>query len=103
MKSIVFITPEDARYGFRLAGAKQIIASTEDIESVLNSVLTDKTTGMVILDERLSKAIDIERLRTIEEIWSGIFLILPAPEKPLIAEDYAYEIIIRAIGYHVRL
>lgn len=104
MKRVVFITPEDARYGFSLVGVGQIIASQEDIEAVLNKVLVEKETGIVVLDERLSKGIDPERLRQMEERWFGLFLILPAPERPLTAtEDYALEIIKRAIGYHVRI
>ncbi|MFN3395241.1 MAG: V-type ATP synthase subunit F [Thermodesulfovibrionales bacterium] len=104
MKRAVFITPEDARYGFRLAGARQVIASLEDIETVLNQVLSEKETGIVILDERLSRGIDMEKLRTIEERWFGLFLILPAPERPITGiEDYAISMIRRAIGYHVRI
>lgn len=104
MKKVVFITPEDARYGFRLSGVRQVIASSKDIESVLGQVLSEKDTGIVILDERLCSGIGVERLRIMEERWFGLFLILPAPERPIEGiEDYAIGIIRRAIGYHVRL
>lgn len=104
MKKVVFITPEDAQYGFRLAGVRQIVTSVEEAETVLSEVLSDKETGIVVLDERLSRNIDMEKLRSVEERWFGLFLILPAPEKPVTGvEDYAIEMIRRAIGYHVRI
>lgn len=104
MKRVVFITPEDARYGFRLAGVRQIVTSVEEAETVLSEALSDKETGIVVLDERLSRRIDVEKLRAVEERWFGLFLILPAPEKPVTGiEDYAIEMIRRAIGYHVRI
>lgn len=104
MKRAVFITPEDARYGFRLAGVRQIVTSQKDVEAIMTQVLSEKETGIVILDERLSRGIDIEKLRAMEQRWFGLFLILPAPEIPITeVEDYALTIIRRAIGYHVRL
>lgn len=104
MKRVVFITPEDARYGFRLAGVRQIVTSVEEAETILSEALSDKETGVVVLDERLSRRIDIEKIRAAEERWFGLFLILPAPEKPVRGiEDYAIKMIRRAIGYHVRI
>lgn len=104
MKRVIFITPEDARYGFSLVGVRQVIASEEDTEAILGKVMSEEDTGLVVLDERLSKGIDPERLRVMEERWFGIFLILPAPERPVEGiEDYALEMIRRTIGYHVRL
>jgi vacuolar-type H+-ATPase subunit F/Vma7 len=104
VKKVVFITPDDARYGFRLAGVKQIISRTQDIEMTLIHQLSEEETGIVVIDERLASQIDPERLGELEKRWFGLLLILPAPERPAEGiEDYALEIIRRAIGYHVRL
>ncbi len=104
MKRIIFITPHDAGYGFSLAGVTQRAINAEEAEKTLRKALGEPDAGIVVIDERLIKGINEERLRDLEERWYGIFLILPAPEKPLVeAEDYALRLIRRAIGYHVRL
>lgn len=104
MKKIVFITPPDAEYGFNLTGVTQYSVDVEEIEEVLKSVMAEPDTGVVVVDERLIKGINEERLRGMEERWHGVLLVLPAPERAGIeVEDYAMRLIKRAIGYHVRL
>ncbi len=104
MKKIVFITPHDAEYGFSLAGVTQYSISQEEAGDTLKRVLGEPDTGVVVIDERLIKGLNDERLREMEARWYGILLILPAPEKPVVEmEDYALRLIRRAIGYHVRL
>ena len=58
---------------------------------------------MIIIDERLTRGINTEKLREMEERWYGVLLILPAPERVGEEEDYAVRLIRKAIGYHVRL
>lgn len=104
MKGIVFITPEDVRYGFMLTGVSQHIIREGNIIDELNEIIRIKDIGFIVIDERLLKDKDIEYLREIERRWEGIILVLPAPMKPTIeAEDYAIRLIKKAIGYHVRL
>lgn len=104
MKRIVFITTHDAEYGFSLAGVTQYSVNVEDSEDILKSVISEVDTGVVVIDERLIKGINEERLREMERRWYGVLLILPAPERVGVeAEDYARRLIQRAIGYHVRL
>jgi len=104
MKRIVFITPEDVKYGFSLSGVTHYVAREEELENLLIRVSSETETGLVIIDERLIKGITEERLREIEHGWQGILLILPSPVKPGVeVEDYAARLIKRAIGYHVRL
>jgi len=104
VKRIVFITAQDAEYGFSLAGIIQSTSRPEDAEAAMKEVITDSATGLVVLDERLMKGITEEKLREIEKVWHGIVLILPAPEKAgALVEDYVARLIRRAIGYHVRL
>lgn len=104
MKKIVFITPKDAEYGFSLAGVTQYAVTVGEAEEMLKKTLGESDAGVIVIDERLTKGINDERMREMEEKWYGVLLILPAPEKPVVEmEDYALRIIKRAIGYHVRL
>ncbi|MBI1919934.1 MAG: ATPase [Geobacter sp.] len=104
MKSVVFITPPDARFGFSLSGVIQQTVSPEQALETLKTVLDDPETGVVIIDERLLGGIGEERFREMERRWYGVLLILPAPEKLAAeGEDYLQRLIRRAIGYHVRL
>ncbi len=104
MKRIVFITPEDARFGFAMAGVQQVICRAEQLEATLTTVLAEPETCLVIVDERLIGHMPEERFHEMEKRWSGILMVLPAPEagRPP-GEDYALRLIRRAIGYQVRL
>ncbi len=104
MKKIVFITPQEAEYGFSLSGVTHHIAKVEDLKDMLVRTVRDPDTGLVIIDERLIEGIPLERLREIEQNWQGILLFLPSPERPGVEiEDYAAKLIRRAIGYHVKV
>ncbi|MFI5294801.1 MAG: V-type ATP synthase subunit F [Thermodesulfovibrionales bacterium] len=104
MKKIAFITPKDAEFGFGLAGMSQYVAAEEDAEDTMAKIISDPDTGLVIIDERIIRRIDDEKMRETEGRWRGILLVLPSPEKkPSEVEDYAARLIRRAIGYHVRL
>jgi vacuolar-type H+-ATPase subunit F/Vma7 len=104
MKTISFLTPTDASYGFSLTGVSQYTAKAGEVEGTLIRIMTETETGLAIIDERLLQGIPGERLRELELGWHGILLVLPSPEKPPAeVEDYAARLIRRAIGYHVRL
>jgi V/A-type H+-transporting ATPase subunit F len=104
VNKISFITPPDAMPGFSLSGVDHFTAQRQNVMDVLDSATGDADTGLVVIDERLVDAAVEEKLTEIEHRWSGILLILPAPERPgVTAEDYAVRLIRRAIGYHVRL
>lgn len=102
MKKIVFLTPEDARYGFTMGGAVQHSVAAAEAEAALREVLADPESGVVVVDERLVEGIGMERFREMERRWFGILLVLPAPEGEA-GEDYALALIRRALGYHVKL
>jgi V/A-type H+-transporting ATPase subunit F len=104
MEKIIFITPKDAEFGFKLTGASQYMADDGNVITVLKNVILEIDTGLVIIDERLINSSNEEKLREAERAWKGILVILPSPERPgAEIEDYASRLIRRAIGYHVRL
>ncbi len=104
MKKVTFITPEDAEYGFRLAGAEHLVIGEGDLEETLRTVMANEETGLVVVDDRLARGMNETRLREMEKRWYGILIILPAPEKAGVEiEDYAIRLIKRAIGYHVKV
>ena len=105
MKKLAVLTPLDARHGFSLAGARQLLVSPEEAEATLRRVLADPDTKVAVIDERLLPGIPEERFKELEKRWFGVLVVLPAPAtgggEP--EEDYALRLIRRAIGYHVRL
>ena len=103
MKRVAFITPPDARYGFSLGGAVQLVALPGEAEAIVRSALDDPENGVVVVDERLLPEIGDERFRELERRWFGILVVLPSPEAAGEAEDYVLRLIRRAIGYQVRL
>jgi V/A-type H+-transporting ATPase subunit F len=104
MKKIVFITPEDAEFGFDLTGADQLLADEENMISLLKNIIVKPETGLVIIDERLINSENEEKMREAERAWSGVLVVLPSPERQeAVIEDYASRLIRRAVGYHVRL
>ena len=102
--TIVFLTPEDARYGFSLAGVRQEISDSAGAAGSLQRITEDGSVGLIFIDERLHWGIDEEWLETLEKNWPGLIIVLPTPEKLAeVPEDYAMQLIIKAIGYQVRL
>jgi vacuolar-type H+-ATPase subunit F/Vma7 len=103
LKKVVFITPRDVEFGFQLAGVSHYTVEGAELEETLGRLISEEA-GLVVIDERLLEGMEGQRLRDMEKRWSGLLLVLPAPEKPgLEVEDYALALIRRAIGYHVRL
>ena len=104
MKKVMFITAEDARLGFGLAGIGQHVAEPHELEEVLQKAISDPEHGLIVIDERLTAGIDEERLREIEGSWPGVVVVLPSPLATTAeVDDYAARLIRRAIGYHVRI
>ncbi len=104
MKRIVFLTPPDARHGFRLAGVHQRVVEARRLEQVLDELMRDPRIGVIVVDERVIDPSADARIASLERRWSGLLVVLPAPEpRAEAAEDYAMRLIRRAIGYQVRL
>jgi vacuolar-type H+-ATPase subunit F/Vma7 len=104
MATITFLTPDDAYPGFELAGLNQLSCPPEQTTMLLDEYIAENREGILAIDERLLESVTHEYLRKIERRWNGIFVIIPAPKEPVEgAEDYALELVRRAIGYHVRM
>lgn len=104
MRRIVFLTPPDARYGFGLTGVQQLAVGPDTLEEALRELVDDPEIGVLVVDERLVTASIQSRLRKLERNWSGLMVVLPAPERAArVEEDYVLRLIRRAIGYQVRL
>lgn len=104
MKRVMVITPEDARFGFGLAGIDHQTTSGADSAALLRKAVADQDNGLIILDERIAREHGEEELREMERHWPGIIVVLPRPARlPQEGDDYALRLIRRAIGYHVRL
>lgn len=104
MARVIFITPEDARHGFNLAGAEQVVSGTAEVAETLRRSSVDPAVGLIFLDERLRSHLDEEWLDGFEKHWPGLLIVLPAPDRLAApAADYAMQLLARAIGYQVRL
>lgn len=103
MTSIRFITPEDAAFGFGMAGIGQVVTGTDLAELAVREAMADAAIGLIALDERLLASLSEETLRFAEKRWQGVFVVLPAPAGPQAAADYVNQLVARAIGYQVRL
>lgn len=104
MKRIVFLTPQDARFGFSLTGVRQIVTCPDRLLATLRDVMDNSEIGVLAVDERLVGETPLETLRRLEAQWPGLIVIVPGPEEAAIAEeDYSLRLIRRAIGYQVML
>lgn len=103
MKRVVFVTTEDARYGFSLAGMVQQSVEPSQAEPTLRQLVADASVAVVVMDERLLRRIPEKRLRELETDWRGLLVTLPAPSGTEEGEDRLQRLIRRALGYHVRL
>ena len=101
MKKIVFVTPTDAHYGFNLAGIDQVVTEREGVLKAFLDVIENPAVGIVAIDERLLGTAAQQQVEQTK--WPGVVAVLPAPEKAAPAEDYAMQVIRRAVGYQVRL
>jgi len=103
-KRIIFFTPEDARYGFSLAGFEQHICIGGELEDLLERFVQKPEYGLIVIDERLiSESLD-KRIRELESGLELVFVIMPPPQRlEGKGEDYALRLLRKAIGYHIQL
>lgn len=104
MRTIVFATPADARFGFDLAGVRQRVSTADELPALIADVERDPAAGVLVVDERLARGAAREALREAERNWSGVVVVLPPPGPAVsVEEDYVRRLIGAAIGYQVRV
>ena len=104
MKKVLFITPPDAQYGFSLAGVGQFVPVRSEVAAQILEMTRDPSLGVIVVDERLIDTTVRGEIDDLQRRWSGVIVVLPAPEPaPEPAEDYAMRLIRQAIGYQVRV
>jgi len=103
MREMTVLTLADARDGFRLAGVRQQVLASGELEAVLLEHLQREEQGLLIVDERLLEAFPRQRLTELARQWHGLLLTLPAPRTVPLEEDEFQRLVRRALGYHIRL
>jgi len=101
---MVFVIPEDVRLGFNLAGIRELVCSPAELAQTVRGLMKEEQVGIIAVDERLLAQTGAEDLHILGKEWRGLLLVLPAPAaEEIVHEDYAMQLIKKAIGYHVRL
>lgn len=104
MRHMVFVIPEDVRLGFNLAGLRELACSPAELAQTVRELMGEEQVSLIVVDERLLARSGAEDLHILGKNWRGILLVLPAlAAEEVVHEDYAMQLIKKAIGYHVRL
>lgn len=104
MKHMALLVPPDVHPGFGLAGIRAQQCSPAELLQSVRELMQDERVGVIAVEERLLDHTNREALPFLEKNWSGLLIVLPAPDIGEVArEDYAMQLINKAIGYHVRL
>jgi vacuolar-type H+-ATPase subunit F/Vma7 len=102
--SVRVLCTSDVAAGFELAGIAADKADESGAGDVLKRLTQDPEVGVVLVEERLRRAIPEEvRQRIDRQAWP-IVVSFPSPvwEGPSAAEEYVLELLRQAVGYRVR-
>ena len=99
----VLCRPEIAP-GFELAGLEVDRADETTAAETLRRLASDAKVGVVLIEERLRRALSDEIVQRLDRQASPVLVPFPSPawEGRGVAEEYALEILRQAIGYRVR-
>lgn len=99
----VLCRPEVAA-GFRLAGLAVDASDEPGAADAMRKLAGDPGVGVVLIEERLRRAVPDDLRRRIERQTLPLVVAFPSPrwEGPSAAEDYVLELLRQAIGYRVR-
>lgn len=101
---MAFLVPPDVHLGFGLAGIRAQHCSPAELVQIVRELMREEQVGIIAIEERLLDHNSSEALPLLEKNWPGLLIVLPAPGIGEVArEDYAMQLINKAIGYHVRL
>jgi vacuolar-type H+-ATPase subunit F/Vma7 len=83
---------------------RHLVTTPEALQNTVLDVIRDPAVGVLVIDERLIEGSARERIRETEGRWGGLVIVLPAPAAAArLEDDYARQLIRRAIGYQVRV
>ena len=105
MRNCLFLTMEDARYGFDLTGFYQVVTDSEHVLGELEKYIKATEHGLIIVDERLLDEKTMGRIQVLEKWWGGTMITLPLPAREEMREeqDYGQRLIARVLGYQMKL
>lgn len=91
--------------GFALAGVE--VEQAEDVGrtvELLKRHAAEGKAGVVLVDERLHRAVPLELRQRLDRLGRPIFASFPSPawDEAAAAEEYVLEILRQAVGYRVR-
>jgi len=103
LRVCVLCRPEVAP-GFELAGVSVDRAEEPGATEALSRLADDPSVGIVLVEERLRRALPEPLVRRIDRRAAPLLISFPSPswEGPSAAEDYVLEILRQAVGYRVR-
>ena len=91
--------------GFELAGVRVDRAEPdESAAAALRELASDPAVGVVLIEERLRRAVPDELVQRLDRRALPIVVPFPSPvwDERSLAEDYVLEILRQAVGYRVR-
>jgi V/A-type H+-transporting ATPase subunit F len=102
-KFIVVTDPDNAT-GFRLAGIDVMeIQNTEEVRTLLPSLLLKDDTGIIAINEDYMMSLDEKMMEKIEKSYRPIIIPIPSGVKRLDRTSYIEGLLRRAIGYNIVL
>jgi vacuolar-type H+-ATPase subunit F/Vma7 len=99
----VLCRPEIAA-GFELAGLATDPADETTAGDTMRRLAADPTSGIVLVEERLRRALPEELMLRLDRLPTPIVVPFPSPSwgGPGVKEEYVMEILRQAVGYRVR-
>lgn len=104
MYKFIVVTDPDTAPGFRLAGVDVIeIENSEEVQSMLPSLLLKDDTGIIAINEDYMMSLDEKMMEKIERSYRPIIIPIPSHSKKLDRTSYIEGLLRRAIGYNIVL
>lgn len=104
MYKFIVVTDPDSATGFRLAGIDVMeIQNSEDVRTLLPSLLLKDDTGIIAINEDYMASLDEKMMEKIEKSYRPIIIPIPSRVKRLDRTSYIEGLLRRAIGYNIVL
>ncbi|MBP7119859.1 MAG: V-type ATP synthase subunit F [Methanolinea sp.] len=104
MYKFIVVTDPDNATGFRLAGIDVMeIQNTEEVRTLLPSLLLKDDTGIIAINEDYMMSLDEKMMEKIEKSYRPIIIPIPSGVKRLDRTSYIEGLLRRAIGYNIVL